>query len=83
MTYSVDFTAQAEKDLALLDKVSAQNITNKIDWLLQNFEGISTIPLKGKYKLRIGDWRVIYSIEHPLRIITIYAVRHRSEVYRI
>ena len=50
MSYSVDFTAQAEKDLALLDKATAQNITNKIDWLLQNIEGIFPVSLKGKYK---------------------------------
>ncbi len=87
MLYLVNFTSQAEKDLARIDKVVAQNVANKIDWLSQNIENIIPIPLKGKfkdkYKLRIGDWRVIYSIEHAYHTITIYAIKHRSEVYKI
>ena len=87
MTYSVEFTLQAEEDMASLDKTIAQNIANKIDWLSQGIESIIPAPLKGKfkgkYKLRVGDWRVIYSFEHSSQIITIYAVRHRREVYKI
>lgn len=87
MTFTIKFTPQAEEDLARLDKTIAQHISNKIEWLSQNVENIIPAPLKGKfkgkYKLRIGDWRVIYSFEHSLKIITIYAVRHRREVYKI
>jgi mRNA interferase RelE/StbE len=87
MAYSVKFTPQAVEDLARLDKTIAQNIANKIDWLSKNIE--STIPasltgkFKGKCKLRVGDWRIVYSFEHTSQVITIYAVRHRSEVYKI
>jgi mRNA-degrading endonuclease RelE of RelBE toxin-antitoxin system len=49
MPYLV-FTPQAEKDLARLDKIIAQNIANKIDWLAHNIENIIPIPLKGKFK---------------------------------
>lgn len=87
MTYSVEFTPQAEEDLARLDKSIAQQVSNKIDWLSQSIEYIIPIPLKGKfdgkYKLRVGDWRMIYSFEHTTQIITVYAIRHRSEVYKI
>jgi mRNA-degrading endonuclease RelE of RelBE toxin-antitoxin system len=34
MPYLVNLTPQAEKDLARLDKIVAQNVANKIDWLL-------------------------------------------------
>jgi len=44
MPYLV-FTSQAEKDLARLDKIIAQNIANKIDWLSHNIENIVPIPL--------------------------------------
>jgi mRNA interferase RelE/StbE len=87
MTYSVEFTLQAEEDMVRLDKTIAQHIADKIDWLSQNIDNIFPAPLKGKfkgkYKLRVGDWRVIYSFEHSSQIITVYAVRHRSEVYKI
>lgn len=85
MAYKIEFTPQAEEDLARLDKTVAQNISHKIDWLSHNIEPIIPAPLKGKlkgkFKLRVGDWRIIYSIEHASQAITIYAVRHRSEVY--
>jgi len=87
MICSVKFTLQAEEDLARLDKSIAQQVSNKIDWLSQNIESIIPLPLKGKfagkYKLRVGDWRIIYSFEHSSKLITIYAVKHRREVYKI
>ena len=87
MQYKIEFTLQAEEDLARLDKTIAQNIANKIDWLAQNIENINPTQLKGKFKgkckLRVGDWRVIYSFERSSQLITIYAVRHRREVYKI
>ena len=76
MTYSVEFTAQAEKDILRLDKSIARDIANKIDWLSQNIESVTPVPLKGKfkdkYKLRAGDWQIIYSLEHPSRVITFF-----------
>ena len=86
MTFAIEFTLQAEEDLSRLDKTIAQYISNKIEWLSQNIENIIPAPLKGKfkgkYKLRVGDWRVVYSFEHSTQIITVYSVRHRSEVYK-
>lgn len=87
MAYSVELTPQAEEDFKRLDKSIARHIASKIDWLSQNIESILSAPLKGsfkgKYKLRVGDWRIIYAFEHSSQIITIYAVRHRREVYKI
>jgi len=65
MTYSVEFTPQAADDLVHIDKVIAKNIANKIERLSQNIENINPAPLKGKfkgkYKLRVSDWKVVYS----------------------
>ncbi|MEW6620908.1 MAG: type II toxin-antitoxin system mRNA interferase toxin, RelE/StbE family [bacterium] len=59
----------------------------KIEWFCQNIGHIISEPLtgkfKGKYKLRVGDWRIIYSIEHSSQIITVYAIEHRSKIYKI
>jgi mRNA interferase RelE/StbE len=40
--------------------------------------------LKGenKCRLRIGDYRVVYSVDEDQKTITIYRVRHRKDVYR-
>jgi mRNA interferase RelE/StbE len=84
--YKVEFTPQAENSFARLDKNIAQRIANKIDWLSQNFKNITPEPLtakfKGKYKLRVGDWRIIYSTNQPLMTITIYEIEHRSKIYK-
>lgn len=65
MAYIIEVTPQAEEDISRLDKTIAQNIADKIDWLSENIELIIPAPLKGKfkgkYKLRVGDWRIIYS----------------------
>jgi len=87
MNYRVEFTPQAEEDILRLDKSVAQLIVSKIDWLSQSIENIIPAPLKGKfkgkYKLRSGDWRIIYSFDNSAQVITIYALKHRREVYKI
>ncbi len=87
MTFAIKFTPQAEDDLSRIDKTIARSISNKIDWLSNNIENIIPAPLKGKFKgkfkLRVSDWRVVYSFENSTQTITVYAVRHRSEVYNI
>jgi len=81
---SVKWDADALKELELIDAAIAGRIVEKVSWLEANFS--SVVPeklswnLRGLYKLRIGDYRVIYTLARTLIIIK--AVRHRSEVYR-
>jgi len=73
MSYKVEFTLHAEEDLARFDKTIAQHTANKIDWLSQSMGSINPTPLKGKfkgkYKLRVGDWRVIITLSIHLRLL--------------
>jgi mRNA interferase RelE/StbE len=87
VTYSVEFTDEAEKDLARIDKNTAQRILNKLRWLAENFDMIKPERLKGemwkdKFKLRVGDYRVIYSVDFEKKIITVHLIGHRSEIYK-
>jgi len=34
------------------------------------------------YVLRVGDWRILYWIYHREKVVRIYRIQHRSEVYR-
>lgn len=86
--YQVEFTSQAETDLAHINKPIAQRILKKIRWLADNFANVSPEPLtatwKGFYKLRVGDYRVVYTVgESEPKTITIRFIRHRREVYKI
>lgn len=85
--HHVEFTQQGETDLIRLDRLIAQRIFKKIRWLAENFDGISPEPLTGDwqgfYKLRVGDYRVIYMIQSgEQNVITVHFVRHRREVYK-
>ena len=37
--------------------------------------------LKGRWRLRVGDWRVVYLVNLPRRAVTITAIRHRKDIY--
>jgi mRNA interferase RelE/StbE len=37
---------------------------------------------KDKFKLRVGDYRVIYSVDFEKKIITVHLIGHRSEIYK-
>ncbi len=84
--YRAEITDDAERDLEQLDKQVASRIQKRIKWLAENFEQITPEPLSGPladlYKLRVGDYRVLYDILRADRVLLIHRVRHRREVYR-
>ncbi|OHB70257.1 MAG: hypothetical protein A2W23_00570 [Planctomycetes bacterium RBG_16_43_13] len=86
MVWNVQFTPEAERDLSQCDKVIAQRILQKLKWLSQNFEYITPLPLKGpwkgKYKLVVGDWRVIYNLDRKNSALWVHLIGHRREIYR-
>jgi len=81
----VEWTEAAIKDLQKLDKPIAQRILTKVAWVSNNFERVVPEPLIGKFegtfKLRIGDWRVVYTLEG--KTIVIQFIGHRREIYNI
>ena len=85
--YHVEFTATAADDLERLSKPTAQRIFSKIRWLADNFDLLTPEPLtgqwKGVYKLRAGDYRVLYTFSAAESRITVHFVRHRREVYKL
>ena len=85
MSYSVDFTAEALVNQERLTQAVQERIGNKINWLAENFEQITPMPLSanlsGFFKLRVGDYRVIYSFAEDLKVLTIHQIGHRREIY--
>ena len=78
------WTEAAIKDLDKIDKPAVRRILKRIAWLASNFEKVTAEPLagefKGMFKLRLGNWRIVYSIEG--KTIVIQFVGHRGEIYR-
>jgi mRNA interferase RelE/StbE len=85
MAYRVEFTESAVADLEALTPTLQQRILRKVRWLCTNFDAIApkalSANLSGLFKLRIGDYRVIYSFDQKTQYITIHKIGHRSEVY--
>ena len=65
--YHVIILPKAFEDLSKIDKTVAERITDKLTWLSENIDNITPLPLKGDlsglYKLKVGDWRIIYDID--------------------
>ncbi|MBN1875456.1 MAG: type II toxin-antitoxin system RelE/ParE family toxin [Anaerolineae bacterium] len=84
--YHVEFAATAADDLGRLNKPTAQRIFTKIKWLAENFPVLTPEPLTGQwegvYKLRVGDYRVLYTFSRAESTIIVHFVRHRREVYK-
>ncbi len=85
MSYSVEFELTAINDLDALDQTVRDRIINKINWLSKNFDQITpqalTGNLAGFFKLRVGDYRVLYDHSRGDQIIAIIRVKHRRSVY--
>jgi mRNA interferase RelE/StbE len=81
----IEWTERAVEDLERLDKPVARRILRRLDWVSKNFRSIVPEPLtgglKGTFKLRIGDWRAVYTVEG--KIIIIQFIGHRSAIYKI
>ena len=75
----VEWFKQAEKELDKLDFKIAQRLVIKVNWLSHNFSHIIPEPLhgslKGTYKLRVGDYKVVYTLNQDT--IEILFVGHR------
>jgi mRNA interferase RelE/StbE len=82
--HKVEWTQDAIEDLQKLDKPIAKRILNKISWFSHHFNNITPEPLSGDltgtFKLRIGDWRALYTIK--IDMIVIEAIGHRRDVYK-
>ena len=81
---SVKLSDNALQDLERLDPTIAKRIIAKLMWLEANFANVVPEPLhhklKGLYKVRVGDYRIEYSVQD--NIILIEAIGHRRDIYR-
>jgi len=86
MIYKLEFTHTALTSLKKLDKSVATKVLSKLEWLSENLDLVRPVSLKGDFsgmfKLRVGNYRVIYSIDYENFLITVHYVGHRREIYK-
>jgi mRNA interferase RelE/StbE len=82
--YSVVIKSSAQKELDALDDAVFGRIDRKILALAENPRPTGCKKLKGykdQWRIRIGDWRVVYVIDDSAKRVSITRVAHRREVY--
>jgi mRNA interferase RelE/StbE len=83
--YGITFARSARKELEALDTTVVNKIFPKIESLSQYPRPKNSIKLKGGgnlWRIRIGVYHVIYTIDDENKLVDIIAVRHRKEAYR-
>jgi mRNA interferase RelE/StbE len=82
--YKIEIKRSAAKELKSLPKKDILNIINKIESLAENPRPIGSVKLTGKeqYRLRQGNYRILYSIEDDVLIIYIVKIGHRKDIYK-
>ncbi len=83
--YAVVFARSARKELQALDPAVAARILKRIEAFADNPRPTGVIKLEGAsdlWRIRVGDWRIVYRLSDKERLVDIFAVRHRREAYR-
>ena len=84
-SYNLILRPSVEKDFRHLPRPLIQNILRRIEGLKADPFPYQTIKLSGAerlYRIRVGDYRIVYEVDTAARRVTIHYVRHRREVYR-
>jgi mRNA interferase RelE/StbE len=84
-SYEIEFQPSVRKDFRKLSPDNASRILPRIEELAKDPFPPQSIKLKGSdrlYRVRVGDYRVVYEVDIDNCRILIYHVRHRREVYR-
>ncbi len=84
MVYSIDFKPIAKRQLAKLHKTIQHRLETKIDALTGNPRPHGYKKLQGfenRYRIRVGDYRVIYEIHDDVLLVLIVKIGHRRDIY--
>lgn len=83
--YTITFARSARKELQSLPMDVAERLLKRIESLITNARPVGSKKLSGSkdlWRLRVGDYRVVYKIDDSRRAVDVSVVRHRREVYR-
>ncbi|MBF0369397.1 MAG: type II toxin-antitoxin system RelE/ParE family toxin [Magnetococcales bacterium] len=85
MVYKIIIPSKVEKQISNLPKPEWQRIRNVIDSLETNPKPPGALKMKGqidRWRIRSGNYRLLYTIEDDQLVVLILKAGHRREVYR-
>jgi mRNA interferase RelE/StbE len=85
LAYRIEFAPRAVRDFKSLDGSIRGRIARRIEGLAENPypQGIRRIEGEEElYRLRVGDYRILYQVKAKVLIVLIVSIGHRRDVYR-
>ena len=84
-SYKIEIKKSAAKEIENLPSIVLKRVVSHIQELGSNPRPIGCKKLSGdeKYRLRVGDYRILYEIEDTIVTVYVVKVAHRKEVYRM
>ena len=82
--YNLFIKKSAEKEIRRLPEKERKRVVERILMLKENPRPLGSEKLRGDdaFRLRQGDYRIIYEVDDPEKTVTVIRVGHRREVYR-
>jgi mRNA interferase RelE/StbE len=84
-SYKIEFKRSAERDVRKIGALLIPKILESVDALASEPFPRRSVKLSGTeatYRMRVGAYRVIYSVDTKTDTIVVYYIRHRREAYR-
>ena len=85
MTYRVEFAPSAVRQLRKLDRIAQRRVQAAIELLAGEPRPSGARKLvggDGEWRVRTGDYRIIYEIHAGILLVLVVAVGHRRDIYR-
>lgn len=83
--YKIEWKQSAKKELKKLKKAVIPRIIKAVESLSINPHPTGSRKLQGSehlYRVRLGDYRIVYSVENKILLIEIIRIGHRKDIYR-
>ncbi len=86
MPYTIAFTKQAVRVIQKMPRDTARMVNQKLEQIAEDpfasHPNVTKLQNREGYRLRVGDWRVIYMIQREQIVILVLKIGLRGEVYR-
>ncbi len=84
MSYALTIKPTAQRQIRQLDPPMVRRIIRKLQQLQQDPRppGVRKLQgVPGGYRLRVGKWRILYTVDDQAKEIHVYRIKHRSKAY--
>lgn len=86
MVYKVELVPKVMKFLQTIPKTDKERIQEKLKQISENPRSEGVVKLTGKtpeqYRIRQGDYRIVFSIHDHILVVEVIEVNHRKDIYR-